>query len=501
MIKEKYVYLFPALLAVIIGLHCRTVRITNMNKDDMVLDQLWQEIDSLEKERLPRSAAQKVIDLKASAHSQQLWADYVKAVIYLNKLKREPNNWQLGDVIADIEEEANLVPQPARSIIYSYLGQLYSQYLAENYWRIKDRKEGEGKDVVDLSITQLQARANEYYLKSISSDILREAHVKDFQSLVEMDSVFTNVWTSMFDILAYRALQHFSSPDFTRQPVYTNYPIDQDVYLATCEEFAKFALPNPTKDNASYETLRLFQKLVTTYKARPALLLEYDLMRLQFVFQRSTIPNKNLLYVNRLNELINSNKEISEVTLAYRALADYYMQVSVEDDSLSWARAYETCRAAQDLFPTSRGAKKCLQTINQLETKSLRVVQEQVSLPDHSMLVQIDYRNVDKLFGKVVKLTEDERAEFQQISYDKQIEFLNKRAAVQQNTYHLSLPTDYREHSTEVILNPLPVGYYVHLIHLHHKRMGFDWQLIPAISPSVSPSHSQVFIDYCSLIK
>jgi len=89
---------------------------------------------------------------------------------------------------------------------------------------------------------------------------------------------------------------------------------------------------------------------------------------------------------------------------------------------------------------------------------------ESINLPDQPILVSVNYRNVEKIYLRVVKLEEvDEEAMRRRYDQDR-LDYIFNLGPVQKQEYELPDPGDYRSHTTEVKLDGLDFGQYAVLV-------------------------------------
>ncbi len=456
----------PAFLAItaMTILHCVTIKgDSHMNNHTDNFSEQWDKIDSLRDERLPQSALAMTLDLRLQALKSENWSHYIKALMYINVLKQEPADWSLSNIISNLEEEVESVPSPAKSILYSYLGELTASYVRQNYWLIGDRADGSEDDLETMSINQLHRKANLYYLESIKDSTLDNVPLSEYGVLIEKDSQYYRYWTTLYDLLAYRAITHLTSPDLRRQSTFQSHGIYAIDFFYPQEDFVKIELDPKETSDMSYQALRLLQSVLSKMQADP-MMIEIDLLRLEYVWNNSIRPDKDQLYIKALERLIGRFVDLPQVTLVHNKLAEFYWQVPIDQDTLAWQKAHRICSQALQNHPHSRGAVACHSLQERIEQKSLQVQLEEVTLPGQSQLMRIDFRNVDTVYHRLVRFSEFERKDWVHSSPEEQIGMLNRHASLIEEVIQLPKSTDFRNHSTEWIIEELKPGFYVSVV-------------------------------------
>ena len=90
----------------------------------------WAEIEELGKKGLPKSLLPKVDVIYQSALAEQNYEQLIKAVIFqLNCIGiLEENNEGANRIFNNLKRDAEMIPQPAKSIVYSMIGQMYQEF-------------------------------------------------------------------------------------------------------------------------------------------------------------------------------------------------------------------------------------------------------------------------------------------------------------------------------------------------------------------------------------
>ncbi len=430
----------------------------------------WKVIDSLEGQGLPQSALAKVEELYSRLKKENEPGQLVKAVIYREKFKSQLEEKGQVKAIQRLEAEVEQSDFPVKQVLYSMLGELYSQYLTENYWMIAQRTQTAGFDNNDLetwSATQFMETASKYYYLSLQDERLAGISIKTFNAVMTEGNLDEALRPTLYDFLAHRVIDHFSNDrSYLPAPSYKFY-INQPEVFGDASVF--ITLKFETKDQDSYQlkTLLLLQDLIRRHlaDADPAALIDVDLKRLQFLLEKSAVPDKESLYLAALNRMKVRYSASPAYTEILHAMASWYLQQPYETgqeanrDNLKTAK--ELCEEAIRRFPDAYGAKHCKVLLANILERDFSLHVELVNLPDQPSLMKVNYRNVGKLYFKVVRLEEsDIEAAHTRNGYSEEAPAFTKRKAIASWSLVLPGTDDYREHTTETIISKLPFGYY-----------------------------------------
>ena len=157
-----------------------------------------------------------------------------------------------------------------------------------------------------------------------------------------------------------------------------------------------------------------------------------------------------------------SSAEISYyIANYYVSKGENYTPNPEENGKWDFKTAYEICEKAIEKFPESFGAKQCEGLKNRITRKELNFTTEQVNLPDQPFLGLVNFRNVPKVYFKIVKITDKEEDKINTIPYDKRAEYFQSLDHLKFWSIDLPGDGDYRKHAVEVKIDPLPFGKYM----------------------------------------
>jgi uncharacterized protein YfaS (alpha-2-macroglobulin family)/predicted DCC family thiol-disulfide oxidoreductase YuxK len=463
---------------------------TMLFNNDKNYKQDWQKVDSLEKKGLTKSASEVVDEIYAKAKKDNNAEQLVKAVIYQAKyisVREEDANIK---IIHKLDSEATVAPYPAKPILHSILAERYWQYYEDNRWRFYDRSntvQFTKKDIATWSINDIVNETVRQYhlslqetdkLKATKIDIYHEVLGGDVDNTVESYGKFRNrnLRPTLYDFLAHRAVDFFSNsePEITR-PAY-KFELDKVEYFASAKEFA--TLKMETKDTLAmkFHAIVLLQDLIKFHlsgKNQDALA-DADLKRIVFVYNHSVHPQKEDLYLKALQDFQNTyTGSPIAADAAYLTAKLYYEQgekydFSKKNDIYRWKfkEAKEWAEKAIKKYPNTQGANNCQHIIELVQTKSFALHVEKVSPSQTPQRALVTYRNVPKMYFKIVMTDYEELSTMAGYYYnyeerEKLISRISERKGIK--SWNVKLPSDdgdFQAHATEMLVPELPYGYY-----------------------------------------
>ncbi|MDH3651100.1 MAG: MG2 domain-containing protein, partial [Saprospiraceae bacterium] len=445
---------------------CKTLPSDQQAADNSDLALLWQQVDSLKEIRLPRSALKLVQQIKGRSFRSEAWPNFIKSVIYENQFLSEMEGQGLANVIERMEMELAQTQEPATSIMHSILGEAYIQYLLNNLWRLRDQLPVQDPlSTIDaMSIDELKSKAITHHLQALNSDTLSVIPIQDYAIILQPDSLKDSRWETLFDLIANRSLDFFSTDyAFVTEPLSAR-ELDEEFYFAATQSFASREIEMPSGLVSRFLAIQLYQRLLNQHlnDSDPSRLVELDLRRLKYVSDHSTHQDKEGLFIRALSSL--SDQYRGHQAYAEIRFAEANQLLRNEKDSLSRVHAFDICSEAATRFPNSYGAIQCQNLMTKILSKSLQVECEKVVLPGEYNLIKIHYRNFSSVHLRVARLSDEEYWQLAQLDRESVISRLISLEVIEDAHYELPLPADFRQHSVEMILPPLAVGRYVLLI-------------------------------------
>ncbi len=428
----------------------------------------WKIVDSLERQGLFKSALERVEAIQAKAANDKNHPQTVKALLYRGKYTTQLEEDGFVKAIQMFESETAGAKYPEKAVLQSILGQLYTTYLSNQGWRINDRTpipDGEGGDILTWSAAQIEKRALEYYSASVSQEsVLRNTPVESFRDILtpsQGDTVNGQVLRpTLFDLLAHRALEQFANErSWLNEPAYA-FQLDQAAAFSPAENFVKTPFESKDSTSGKWLAIRLFQRILDNPEKGTAPVIVADLLRLQFVHNSSVREDRDSLYRISLEALHRKYSDRpADSEIAYQLALLLYGLEAENDKGQNAAAAVALCEDAIKRHPETYGAALCRNLLVSIRATSLNITVEDVSLPQEKALVLVQFRNLDKIYVKVVKGNFD--PDFMtDVPYEKQLTWILSLPQVQSREWPVKNPGDYKSHSTEIALEGLPPGQY-----------------------------------------
>ncbi|MFK7949005.1 MAG: alpha-2-macroglobulin, partial [Saprospiraceae bacterium] len=441
-------------------------------------DQLWAKVDSLDRLGQPKSALEIVDKIYEKAKKEANPTQTVRALVYQNRYNAMLEEDGLVKAINRMSIQVDEAKFPVKPLLQSMLAEAYNGYFQNQQWKIRNRTETVNFDKTDIqtwSEADFVRKAIELYELSIEKeDELKAVDLKDFQDLMtNYESDGRKYRNTLYEFLAHRALTYFSNDrTYLTKPAYQFY-VDKSEYFAEADAFSKLKIKTKDTESLKHKTMLLYQELIKIHldDDDKSALIDVDLKRLDFVYNNYNGKGKDNFYegtlVNMekryLNNPLSSEVSYKLAQLHLRKGGNYDRR---KGDEHKWElkSAYTIASEAIRRHPKSLGATQCQTILNNLNQKEINLQFEQVNIPNKPMLGMIRYKNVAKVYGKIVKVTHEEVRELRGKGQKQWYEIVNLKPSVQTFSMDLKGNGDYRQHDMEFKLEGLDNGVYYVLV-------------------------------------
>ena len=432
----------------------------------------WKEISVLEAQGLPKSALQKVEELLAKSKKEGNPSQLIKSLIYQAKYTSELEEEGFVKAVNIMHADMDKAAFPTKQILQSMLAEMYSRYLDNNIWRLRDRTNTTNfktDDIRTWTIQQLSDESALLYRLSLNDDRSKEVAIKVFDAITTEGSDERR--PVLFDFLAHRAIDYFmDEKTYLSKPSYT-FELNNEALFGIPEKFVGIKLESPDSTSMKLWTLKLMQEVLRFHlkDENPTALIDADLKRLSFVHQNAVMSNKDDLYIKTLEGLRSKyadNPAYVEISLK---IAQHY-----HNKAANWKpnpenigkfdnkKALEIAKEAIKKYPTAYGAGSCRALIDEITNPSVDFKIEEVNVPNKAILSSVNFKNLDSIYYKIIRLYENtNRRDFK--DEQERLKYYNSLPVVKKGTAILPNDGDYNSHTTEIKIDKLQTGTYLML--------------------------------------
>lgn len=438
-------------------------------------EKTWKEVESLKKQGLPQSAIKLVDKAYEQAKTENNQPQLIKAALYKMSLLGDYEENHLEKAIQQLQNTLQTAKTPEKEILHSLLAELIQNYYNQNQWKILQRTtvlDPTSGDIQTWDAMQFEQAINKQYQLSLDNKHRLEAlPLNDFQTILTDEKTNDNqLWPTLYDLLANRALLYFteSNGDFKQAP--EPQFVANNPYFSQASVFTNLSIDTKLLGENHAQVLGLFQQLLAFHldSKNTEALIDIDLRRLTYVYQQTT---QNTIswnqYQQALQQLISSSKNLDAIQNVYYALAELHYNNGRNYDSKAGdssryqlVESAKICQKALNIYPDSVQRAPFVNLLNQIQQKNFSLSTEEVLLPGQSALARLEYKNVDKLYFKVVRLDFDAFLKSNVQERDQMERYLQNQAVLSYSQ-DVTDTKDHQLHSTLMSTPALDEGAYV----------------------------------------
>lgn len=436
----------------------------------------WEEIDSLlQKEGRAQSALTLVNQVYDDAKRSGNQVQMLKALLYRMELNQTLAEDALAVNLAALEAETAEAGEPMRSILNSITAESYWQYLQANRWKLYDRTATTGfnkEDIATWGLEDLYAKISTLFIASIKETSLLQRTTLDAYEPVLDKGNARYLRPTLFDLLAHRALAFFESSerDITR-PTYA-FEIRDNEAFAPAAAFVAHRFPSADSLSLHHKALLLYQQLIAFHlkDTRPDALIDTDIKRIQFVYTYGVQADKDSLYRQALEQVIERYPRNATATQAMFLLASWHLSKATSYDPLgdtshryATLEAKRICEMALQQSDSSEGRQHCANLLQNLLQKTVSTQAETVNPPGIPFRMLVSYKNLGNAYFRLIRFNEETSDKYGPGSESWKDEYWERVVALpalDSFQYHLPETGDHQEHRAEIALKALPPGEY-----------------------------------------
>ncbi len=438
--------------------------------------QQWSRVDSLTQKGLSKSALEQVMNIYKKAKAENNAPQLVKAVIHRMKLQSYTEEDAMKKMIGDLKKEASSARFPARPLLHSMLAETYVRFYAQNRYRFLNRTETADYKNDDINTWDLKKivkeTIHEYELSMVDEDSSKHAQVNIYDDVIQKGNAddARKFRPSLYDFVAHRALDFFVNEESGLTEPANKFEINNAFYMSNADIFLNVVLKADDSLSLKFRATKFFQNLIAFHRrdAHPGALIDVNLERLKFVHDNITLPNKDSLYFDALQEMEKQYADypgsvdvLFEIASMYFEWGNRYAFGEKPEAKMLIKKAKEVCEAGISRFPYSQGGLNCKSLKSRIEEKSMAFTIEQINIPDQPFRAKLDYKNIRRIYFRIAKNDRDETNEYEDLYGEKLTKHYVKLPVIKQWNVDVEDDGDFQQHSTEIKIPELPVGNYV----------------------------------------
>jgi len=448
------------------------------NKTMNTFEQQWRTVDSLMDKGLPKSALKIALQILKEAETKNDAANKIKAQLFLLTGDASSENSDNAN-ITKAEQYISQTSGAEKALWQSITGEMYWNYYQNNRYKLLSRTALSETNSTDINTWDAPAffeKIAQLYKASLENRVaLQQIPVEQFAPLIVKGVNTRNLRPTIYDLLVFRALEFFQNDEKDVTNAAYKFELGGMPWFETAEKFSTVKVKVKDANSLHFQALQLYQEVIAFHlkDAQPDALIDADLQRLAFIHQNSVSPDKDSLYLNAL-------KNIEQKYAAFPAVAEvsfliaeqqlgnvqtsYYgrgqVSISKENADRDIPRIAKYLEKIIAKYPKTEGAIHARNLLQNLQEKSLQVKTEEVNIPDENIKALITYKNTEKIYLKVYRLS-NEIKENKNENSDERLKAIQKMSPLKSWEQQLPGSADMEQHTAEIKIDALPIGAYL----------------------------------------
>jgi len=448
----------------------------------------WKSVELLQNDGKIRDSLKAVFEIMALAERDKNAPQIVKSMIFMTKYTSEIGEKEFPEILKELQSKTDKAIFPYQPLMESILAEMFGNYLSQNRYFLKNRSETqnfEESDIAAWSIGKIERKINDLYLKSLEyRENLLEIPVSLFDALIIKGTKPQNLRPTLYDFLAHRALNYFTSEKTAIIRASDYFEISSPDYFELPEKFVKIKIESTAKNN-SFHALKIFQLLEKNHLSSKNMdaLSDLYLKRISFLRDSSIIPGKEEVYFKSLTKGAEIFKKNPNSSLFLYEKAEFLNNEDSANPKNKWnlTAAYSICLDAIKKYPGSEGAELCKSFNSNIMAKDISLTLEPIQIPEKPVLSLLSFKNLKNLYLKIVPVTENEKKEIREgrLKTEEIVAKINKIKPLKVWSQKLPDDGDLRSHKTEIMLPALKRGNYIAVgsssDRFIYEKEGFVW--------------------------
>ncbi len=451
-----------------------------MKKTDY--DNWWKKIDVLlEKEGLWQSALKEVKTVQETARREKKEDQELKALVYRIQLESALTEGSDTAAIRSIRSQLSGAGGVKKALLHCLLAGYYKQYFDHHRWQLYDRTAVAGaneNDFLTWGPAEFQQQISQEFREALAARPLLQATENSAYKAIVQKGNSPALRPTLYDLVAWQALNYFTGPEpLELVQAADGFRLNDAFLFAEAPVFLAQVFPQDTTSNHA-QALSIFQELLRLHeKDRNAEAFDdANLHRLEFAHRFSNLPDKTERYRAALSAIAGTTGTTDAAGTKATAGSSAGAQQALFLLASSWKEATlsdlpKAAALAKKLVATapngSRYAQMAANLLLNLEATELELKAEKVNLPQEPFRVLLTYKNLKKLYWRVIAVDDKLLAQLDEdgdLFGDETWPQMKHRSALRSWEEAIPDSNDYNSHRIELKVDALPKGTYLLLV-------------------------------------
>lgn len=438
--------------------------------------QQWVQVDILELKGQAATAL-KIVNEIRSASKSRAGSDYIKASIFRWKFLKITTEDAENIIIQELNTALQAANKLDKAVLNTFKAGLLNDYFRENEYRFNERSSGEEKsnDLTTWTPSELVKEINTAYKRALEdTEQLLATPAAQVQDLLR-SSIATRAYKpTLYDVIAQEAMSFYKSAKYGTARPEVLFEIDNPFIFKSSKAFRAWNFSTEDSIFSLFNAVKLLQEIEEHHKndTDKTAFIYAQLERLEFAKTQFKGGDKMALYGEGLMELSRKHKNNLTNHILQYALASYYVDLAPKSyykgidplKLLYYKKAEGICQDIIKTAPNTEASVKATQLLKEIQQMSLSLRTKSHNFPGVENRIWVEYRNVDSLTIRVVKLDSKIALE-DNYNLPSQVREIissnNTEKIVATQVCALPQAQDANFHTVEYLIPALEAGYYI----------------------------------------
>ncbi|PZP47370.1 MAG: hypothetical protein DI598_11025, partial [Pseudopedobacter saltans] len=449
-----------------------------LGKSQTNTEKEWKIIDSLiGKANQPKTALVRVNKLYQESHAKNNVEQSIKALAYKYTLdKRVTDKDESENTLVIDQALVKPINALERSLLWFMKAGAYVNYYNRFQYKIQSRNDTlahKDSDWATWTLKDFQWKIYRAYQNALDDSVaLQQATIKQYPSIVQFGNV-NELRPTLYDLVVNSAIDFYQGPPrFSWERGSNSFELKSDSVLRPLPVFLQY---NPqTSDSVSVmgNIISLYQRLFRFHLKQDAkdALIDADNRRIDWVYKNLydyTLVDKDSTYLDAARYLIQTYPNNPQTLQSVYMVANYYnllankynmkKEDSIYQNKRITALSYIDKYLPKDTLPTYGWYNLAILKESITKPKVVEITMEKVNMSNEPILALLKFYHLPKAYLKIVSLQTAQPSP----GFTLGDSLILHNKVMQQSAINFPKSTHYQSYTTEIKIDPLPVGQYL----------------------------------------
>ncbi|MTK52029.1 alpha-2-macroglobulin family protein [Paludibacter sp.] len=435
----------------------------------------WERIAAFESKSRPQSALQAVDSLMNAAKIEKNSPQFLKGWLYRFRflMEKVPDSFS-SELQAMEAYTAKTKNNTEQAVLHSLLAKLYTQYYQQHSYTINRRTKLTKEIPTDIKewSANIFADTIAYHVKAslANASLLQSTNALIYEAIMEIGADSRTLQPTLFDFLCARSIETLSA--FADNPQIDNQQLNDRKLF---EPASTFILQTDTGSSYKGKILNIYRQWLTfrLKNNNEAALIYTDLERLNYIYQNTSLVQKDDLYLNALQQLRQEHSTSENIVEVMAAIANYYLQHDEYDKERAnetarfldyKKRAFDICAEGIQRFPKYKRINVLKAIQQQITERTIKAENPEVIASKSPLKIKLSSANVSQIEIRLYRI------DMNTVDYYKSQQRASRnqitKGAVLMETQKISLKPSsfFRETDTTIVVKTPSYGIYEYCV-------------------------------------